>query len=66
MKLTPEERERELRRQAEMEAKKAPAKTATNAASAYEPATTWDGLEQVGEPDRTVEEEWLRQHQFQG
>ncbi|KAI9887950.1 MAG: hypothetical protein M1823_000207 [Watsoniomyces obsoletus] len=64
--LSPEEKERELRRQAEREAKKAASDTSADRLGAYVPATTWNDLERVGEPDLTVEEEWLREHQFQG
>ena len=61
--LSPEERAMELRRQEavekETEVSKAP--------STYKPATTWDGLEFVGEVDQaSAEDEWARQYPFRG
>ena len=32
----------------------------------YKPATTWEGLEEVGDYEEYWEQEWLREHPFNG
>ena len=59
---------RKPRRQA-TRARAAKAKQAaveTTSDSTYVPATTWDGLEEVGEYEDYYEAEWTKAHQFEG
>ena len=39
---------------------------ATSDAAAYTPASTWDGLEQIGGASGWCEEAWDREHKFRG
>lgn len=55
----PKEEELEVER-----VKAAPAVAADDAN--YEPAASWDGLEEVGDYEEFWEEEWTKEHPFQG
>ena len=63
--LDESEKAREAQARLVDEEKRKKAAAADELPDGYEPATTWDGLEEVGTFE-TVEEEWTRRHPYEG